>query len=67
MRLGRKRLSKGEAEEAASSGSRYGGIRANGTVTANGSVKPSSDLAVYEQFERQVGGSHPALLVLCAF
>nr|XP_018684526.1 PREDICTED: katanin p60 ATPase-containing subunit A-like 2 isoform X2 [Musa acuminata subsp. malaccensis] len=53
VRLGRKRLSKGEAEEEASSGSRYGGIRANGTVTANGSVKPSSDLAVYEQFERQ--------------
>ncbi|CAL9198178.1 unnamed protein product [Musa hybrid cultivar] len=53
VRLGRKRLSKGEVEEEASSGSRYGGIRANGTVTANGSVKPSSDFAVYEQFERQ--------------
>ncbi|RWV83693.1 hypothetical protein GW17_00054669 [Ensete ventricosum] len=59
VRFGRKRSSKGEAEEDASSGSRHGGIRANGMVTANGSVKRSSDLAVYEQFERQVGGSHP--------
>lgn len=47
----------GDKEEERSSGSnRAGRDYANGAVaTSNGSVKASSDLAVYEQFEQQVG------------
>ncbi|XP_042430850.1 katanin p60 ATPase-containing subunit A-like 2 [Zingiber officinale] len=56
VKFGRKKPPKGDkVEEERSSGSdRAGRGYANGAVaTSNGSVKASSDLAVYEQFEQQ--------------
>lgn len=51
MRFGRKKEPKEEVTDSRSDVDRS---HENGVINANGSAKNSSDLAVYEQFERQV-------------
>lgn len=58
MRFGRKKELK---EEVTDSRSNVDRSYANGVSNANGSAMNSSDLAVYEQFERQVGFVVPRL------
>ncbi|WOL17047.1 katanin p60 ATPase-containing subunit A-like 2 isoform X4 [Canna indica] len=52
VRFGRKKAPKGE-DEGSDSGSSHSGSYANGSIAVHGSVKASTDLAVYEQFEQQ--------------
>ncbi|XP_010924619.1 LOW QUALITY PROTEIN: uncharacterized protein [Elaeis guineensis] len=58
VRFGRKKEPK---EEVTDSRSHVDVSHANGVISANGSAKNSSDLAVYEQFERQKTKMEPRL------